>query len=82
MGCRHSKNRQEVVRGLPYIHYEKVFTNPRDSIIMKQQWLSNHTEILLPQDEVVEISLSLIKGELLTEFAGYNTLLENFLNNL
>ena len=43
---------------------------------MKQQWLTNHTEILLPQDEVVEISLSLIKGELITEFAGYNTLLE------
>ena len=49
---------------------------------MKQQWLTNHTEILLPQNEVVEISLSLIKGELLTEFAGYNTLLEHFLNNL
>lgn len=49
---------------------------------MRQQWLTNHTEILLPQDEVVDISLSLIKGELITEFAGYNTLLECFLNNL
>ena len=28
---------------------------------MRQQWLTNHTEILLPQDEVVEISLSLIR---------------------
>lgn len=43
---------------------------------MRQQWLTNHTEILLPQDEVVEIPLSSIKGELITEFAGYNTLLE------
>jgi len=49
---------------------------------MKQQWLTNHTEILLPHDEVVEISLSLIRSELLIEFAGYNTLLENFLTNL
>ena len=39
---------------------------------MRQQWLTNHTEILLPQDEVVEIPLSSIKGELITEFAGYN----------
>lgn len=43
---------------------------------MRQQWLTNHTEMLLPQDEVVEISLSLIRSELLVEFAGYNTLLE------
>jgi len=43
---------------------------------MRQTYLTNHTEILLPQDEVVEISLSLIKGELIKEFAGYNTLLE------
>lgn len=42
----------------------------------------NYTEILLPHIEVEEISLSLIKGELITEFAGYNTLLENFLTNL
>jgi hypothetical protein len=49
---------------------------------MKQQYLTNHTEIILPHDEVVEISLSSIKGELITEFAGYNTLLENFLTNL
>ena len=42
----------------------------------------NHTEILLPHIEVEEISLSLIKGELITEFAGYNTLLECFLTNL
>tara|TARA_R110000803_G_scaffold34012_2_gene74403 strand:+ start:2420 stop:2626 length:207 start_codon:yes stop_codon:yes gene_type:complete len=68
-----------VVRGLPCIHHEKVFTNLRDSIIMMTL---NYTEILLPQFEVEEISLSLIKGELITEFAGYNTLLECFLNNL
>jgi len=49
---------------------------------MKQQWLTNHTEILLPHYEVVEIPLSSVRGELITEFAGYNTLLENFLTNL
>ena len=47
---------------------------------MRQQWLTNHTEILLPHDEVVEIPLSLIKSELLIEFAGYNTLLEYYLH--
>jgi len=49
---------------------------------MRQQWLTNHTEILLPHDEVVEIPLSSIRTELLTNFCGYETLLENFLNNL
>jgi len=43
---------------------------------MRQQPLTNHTEILLPHYEVVEIPLSSIKGELINEFAGYNTLLE------
>jgi len=47
---------------------------------MRQQWLTNHTEILLPHDEVVEIPLSSIRSELLIEFAGYNTLLEYYLH--
>jgi len=49
---------------------------------MRQTYLSNHTEILLPNLEVVEISLSSIKGELMTEFCGYETLLEQYLNQL
>ena len=49
---------------------------------MRQQWLTNHTEMLLPQDEVVEIPLSSIRSELITDFCGYETLLENLLNNL
>ena len=43
---------------------------------MRQQWLTNHTELLLPHEEVVEIPLSSIRSELLTDFCGYETLLE------
>jgi len=49
---------------------------------MRQTYLTNYTEILLPNLEVVEISLSSIKGELMTEFCGYETLLEQYLNQL
>ncbi len=44
--------------------------------------MTHYTEVLLPTIEVVEISLSLIKGELITEFAGYETLLEQYLDQL
>ena len=44
--------------------------------------MTHYIEVLLPTIEVVEISLSSIKGELMTEFAGYETLLEQYLNNL
>ena len=49
---------------------------------MRQQPLYNQTEILLPHYEVVDIPLSYIKSELLVDFCGYETLLENFLTNL
>ena len=49
---------------------------------MRQQPLDNQAEILLPHYEVVDIPLSYIRSELLVDFCGYETLLENFLTNL
>ena len=49
---------------------------------MKQQPLTNHTEILLYDNVIEEAPLSLVRAELIINFAGYETLLENFLNNL
>lgn len=49
---------------------------------MRQQWLSNYTEVLLHDLNVDEVSLSSVRAELIFEFAGYETLLENFLTNL
>jgi hypothetical protein len=49
---------------------------------MRQQPLTNHTEVLLPHYEVEALPLSSVRAELISSFAGYETLLENFLNNL
>ena len=49
---------------------------------MRQQPLTNHTEILLYDNVIEEAPLSSVRAELITNFAGYETLLENFLNNL
>ena len=44
--------------------------------------MNNYTEILLYDNTIEEIPLSYVRGELIIEFAGYNTLLENFLDSL
>ena len=49
---------------------------------MKTEFTNESTEILLPHYEVVDIPLSCVRSELLVDFCGYETLLENFLTNL